>query len=260
MRLRRGLGTALLLLTLFNPLSWAGTSISKDVSRDTALAKFVKANFEYKDGHYEAAIKLYEEVLTAGLASGPLYYNLANSYFKKGALGKTILNYERARRLLPRDHDLRANQRYAASLIQNQVVENPPALGQRALEQFVEFQTLDELAMIMFVLGLLVGATVLLSLHFSWNTSLRNRILIPFSILFLIYSSGFFYQRSHQRDVAVVIAPTAVKFEPRPEATTYFDLSEGQEIMVLRTEGVWAKIRRGDGKEGWVEAANIERI
>ena len=37
-------------------------------------------------------------------------------------------------------------------------------------------------------------------------------------------------------------------------------LSAGHEIMVLRTEGVWAKIRRGDGKEGWVEAANIERI
>jgi hypothetical protein len=97
-------------------------------------------------------------------------------------------------------------------------------------------------------------------MHLSWDRSLGNRVLIPLAILFLIFLSGFFNRLSADQDLAAVTTASPVKFEPRDEATTYFDLSEGNQVKVLRTEGVWAKIKRLDGKEGWVLKDNIERI
>ena len=38
--------------------------------------------------------------------SGRLFYNLGNAYFKAGELGRTVLNYNRAQKLMPYDKDV----------------------------------------------------------------------------------------------------------------------------------------------------------
>ena len=100
----------LLLLILWTGPAWPAGDAG--MSREEAVADFVKANFAYKDGRYPEAIAGYERILAHGYESGPLYYNLANGYFKDGQLGRAILNYERARQLMPRDADLRVNEQF----------------------------------------------------------------------------------------------------------------------------------------------------
>lgn len=70
---------------------------------ETAVAERLwdRANTAYINGDYHRAVVLYEEILSRGLSSVKLYYNLANSYFKEDRLGKAILFYRRALRLAP---------------------------------------------------------------------------------------------------------------------------------------------------------------
>ena len=63
---------------------------------------FYRANAAYKEGRYPEAIQGYRDLIASGHAGGHLYYNLGNAYFRSGALGPAILNYERARLLIPR--------------------------------------------------------------------------------------------------------------------------------------------------------------
>lgn len=252
---------AVTIASLFLFLSTAGLgSAANRISKDTALSKFVKANFQYKDDRYDEAIKLYEEIFNSGLVSGPLYYNLGNSYFQKGALGKAILNYERSRRLMPRDHDLRANYRYALSLVNGRSAEKTLSAFRRLYGQFLDFHSLDEMVLIVFVLGLAIGVSYLLSLYFAWRKSFALRVSVALIFLFLAYLTGFFNTLEAQRNAAIAIADTAAKFEPRQEAPTHFDLPQGNQIKVLKKDGTWAKIKRPDGKEGWVPVADIEKI
>ncbi len=79
---------------------------------------FYKASRHYEAAQYNEAIAEYSLLLKQDLESGPLHYNLGNCYFKKGDLGRAILNYERAKRIIPSDGDLEANYKYATSLIQ----------------------------------------------------------------------------------------------------------------------------------------------
>ena len=48
---------------------------------------FKKGNQLYEKGLYDEAIKEYSIPLDQGFESGNLYFNIGNSYFKKGELG-----------------------------------------------------------------------------------------------------------------------------------------------------------------------------
>ena len=66
----------------------------------------MEGNRRYQDGDFAAALDAYLAVERSGFESGPLFYNIANAYFKTGALGRAILYYERASRELPGDEDV----------------------------------------------------------------------------------------------------------------------------------------------------------
>ncbi|MFH1244966.1 MAG: tetratricopeptide repeat protein, partial [Candidatus Omnitrophota bacterium] len=68
-----------------------------------AGALFSQGNGYYAQEKFDQAITAYEQELSLGRESGPLYYNLGNAYFKSGQLGRAILNYLRAERLIPAD-------------------------------------------------------------------------------------------------------------------------------------------------------------
>src|SRR3989304_5337713 len=98
-------------LLLPSDISWASTPEEL----------FFQANQAYKSGNYEEASKIYSELIINGPVSGHIYYNLGNSSFRQGDLGAAILNYERAKTLIPRDADLAFNLGYARERIRDAV-------------------------------------------------------------------------------------------------------------------------------------------
>src|SRR6059036_404081 len=78
-----------------------------------AVRQFEQANQLYRDGKYDQAAGLYEQVISNGYESAALYYNLGNACFKLKNTPSAILNYERAKRLAPHDEDILYNLRLA---------------------------------------------------------------------------------------------------------------------------------------------------
>src|SRR3989338_6444849 len=86
--------------------------------------QFTLGNVAYKSGDYPKAIEAYEGILSRQIESGALYYNLGNCYVKTNHVGKAVLNYERAKRLIPRDSQLEFNLRYARGLMKEYAGES----------------------------------------------------------------------------------------------------------------------------------------
>jgi SH3-like domain-containing protein len=78
--------------------------------------------------------------------------------------------------------------------------------------------------------------------------------------LFAVYTIGLVYKIQKEENSAISLSESEVKFEPRLEATTYFKLSVGEQVKILNGEQEWLKIRRSDGKMGWVEKKMLEKI
>lgn len=235
------------------------------ISDAGALSKFMTAAAAYKAEDHDKAIAAYEAILRGGKESGALYYNLGNSYFKKGSLGKAILNYERARRLIPRDGDLNFNLAYARQLVEQRIRNLPLRVGsdvppETEVGQRIRNWTDRELVWMLCGLVLLLAAWHVSSLYGRWPRRARRGVIGSLCVVWLICAGGLAAKISTEKDLAVAVAAGEAKFEPRDDATTHFRVTEGEPAKILEAGNSWAKIKRADGVVGWVPEKVFERF
>ena len=102
---------------------------------------FKAANQLYDAGKFAEAAAAYEKIEPK---TAHVYYNLGNAWFRQGKLGLAVLNYERARRLAPRDPDILANLKFAQQRLGVDEVNTPPRAVQRFLRSVIESRTSTE--------------------------------------------------------------------------------------------------------------------
>jgi len=222
---------------------------------------FLEAKSYYDKGEYDKAIGAYETLLSDGFKSGNLYYNLGNCYLKKKSVSKAIINYERAERIIPRDSDLAFNLVYARSLMKQQDLPVTTNILIAALIRAGGHFTLQENIKISFALyyGIIFLAVLMLFFRSTrWY-------LIPVTVLMLIIllseSVPIVYGLQEVKRAAIVTAAiTDARFEPLKDANVHFPLYEGMKIYVLREKGEWLRVKRPDGRIGWVEGAAVELV
>jgi len=223
-------------------------------SNNHEASAFNRANAYYEQGNYDEAIKQYNSVLEGGWESGNLYYNLGNCYFKKGELGRAILNYEKARRIIPLDNDLESNYEYARSLIKGAEITSKKSFISRMLSNVFEKFTIDGLTILLNILYILILISVLFGLFFRQFKKQTLVFSIIFALFFVVSLTGLKGQAACLNQEAVVVAGQVdAKFEPMDKATTHFTLYEGMKVKVLSSANNWHKVRRLDNKSGWIE-------
>jgi tetratricopeptide (TPR) repeat protein len=230
------------------------------INADDSNSIFKKGNQLYEKGMYDEAIKEYSILLDQGFDSDNLYFNLGNSYFKKGELGRAILNYERAKRSIPDDSDLKSNLSFAMSKIEN----TSPQTASQAIEKIIGIFTKLTINGLTIMVSIVYAGIILILTSSIFIQAIRKYRMIGISILSLVLVSGAFslYSRVSVLDnEAIVISKNAeAKFEPLDNATTHFTLYEGMKIYLLEAKDNWIKIKRPDGKSGWIKKDSVETI
>ena len=224
---------------------------------------FFQGNSYYKEERYAEAIRAYEQLVSAEIKDGHLYYNLANAYFKVGHRGKAILNYERALQLLPRDADIKSNLDHALSLVESNPTQRP--IEGLLSKVFVPERILntDELTVSVFLLYIGMMAVLTLSIPLKrlrrpfYYTAVVLGCLLLFSLMSL---SLELYKTQFQRKAVVIFETAPVRFEPSGDATSHFTLHEGAVIRVKALRPKWSKIERRDGKSGWLKNDAFEEF
>ena len=224
-----------------------------------------EADSAYAEEHYQKAAALYEQLLQQGV-SADLYYNLGNSYYRMDNIPKAVLNYERALLLSPGDKDIRFNLQMARSKTIDKITPESEMFFVTWYRSLVNMMSVDGWARLALV-SLLVAIILALAYLFADAIWLRKMgffggILLLFVFLF---SNLFAWQQKHNRQTqqgAIIIrSAVSVKSTPAKSGTDLFILHEGTRVTVTdATMREWAKIRVADGKEGWLETREIEKI
>src|SRR5438552_6079456 len=113
---------------------------------------FAEANRLYQNGDFSGAEILYKRLIEAHIDSGVLYYNLGNACFKQKKLGEAIYFWERARRKLPGDPEIRENLELANLLVVDRIESPPDPLALRALDRAAHFFTVGQESWIVLLL------------------------------------------------------------------------------------------------------------
>ena len=74
-------------------------SLLLSISSFASNQLFEKANKAYNNSDYTSAITLYDSILTIGLESSELYYNLGNCHYKTKYWANAIWHYEKSLKL-----------------------------------------------------------------------------------------------------------------------------------------------------------------
>jgi len=253
------------LLSAFLFIAFAGffclrSSLAQGPEETTAYQLFYQANAAYKEGKYDAAIENYEKLIGLGLENGSVYYNLGNSYFKKGEPGEAILNYERAKFFIPNDSDLKANQDYVLSLL-NLEPQSPGNSLEKVINRLFEGATVNFLTIFLSVIYILLMGALILNLFLSEFKKFIQPLVFILSALIMLSAISLRSKIIYYNKGAIVISKVAdVKFEPLESGTTYFKLAEGSQAKIMEKTESWYKIKRPDGKAGWVNKAALGRI
>ena len=233
----------------------------------TPESLFYEANRYYTKGDYEQAIQVYKRIIESGYEGGNLYFNLGNCYFKLGKKGMAILYYEKAKRLIPGDADLKANLSYALTNVnegkRNWKIEALSALAYiSSLEQLcvntsVSFFLLAGLLIFYILFPKRVKDAETNKLRMWWLAA--TSIAVVVFLVFLSLAVLAYMENARQYAVAVKEGGI-VRFEPNKQATLHYELSEGTRVQVLKEKDAWYLVKRRDGLRGWVEKIYLEKI
>lgn len=222
---------------------------------DEEISKaFKNAGELYEKGSFDEAIKEYEKILKTGKVSGNIFYNMGNCYFKKNQLGMAMLNYERAKRLIPRDKDLEANYEYAVSKMDGGNIYLGGNIFYRVIYRMFSWMTIDGVIILCSGIYLAVSGLLIMGVMFSRSRKAVMYLVIILILSFIPSAFGAYYKfLGINRDAVVMDKICDVKFEPFPEATTFFQIYEGNKVRIENNKDDWTKIRRQDGKSGWIK-------
>lgn len=227
---------------------------------------FEEANKAYRNGDFHQAAEKYQQLCNEGYTSGNLYYNLGNAYFKLGAKGLAVLNYERARRLIPGDADLKANLNYVLSGVQEGISDWKYEFlrfftGMAPVEQLAINTTVCFFGLVILIILGILKPFPLKNLIEGEFRKWWNGVVIVWALIFCLFCSlGILTFWDQSRDQAVAIKAGDVRFEPSKAATLHYKLSEGSRVLILEEKEDWLKVKRIDGKRGWVEKDCLEMI
>ncbi len=224
---------------------------------------FFRANKHYDDGNFQEAAKLYEQLISQGVISGNMYYNLGNAYYKMGKKGKALLNYERAKKFIPNNEDLFANMSFIKSTLD---VEQPkqtyPVFQKiwRSIRNAVSIRTWFVISVILFFSVCFLLGIGFINYQFRRRSHMISGILaVLFVVSLMLFIDGF--NAGKHFKTGVVISPEAdVRYSPSYSGVVAFKLVEGMKARIIRKQGPWTLIRLNKEKSGWIESESIEAV
>jgi Tfp pilus assembly protein PilF len=239
----------------------ADTEIS--ASKD---ATFRRGNDAYFHGRYQEAVDAYEQVVSLGVLSADLFYNLGNAYLKIEQLGPAIYSYERALELDPTQDDVRFNLGVARDAARKKGEDRLAGVEAQPFWMRLAQQVTVNWASWLF-LALYVGLfALLIILHFVQPGFLRVGMWSAFAFVGLATLIGGallgarLYLADRVEQAIVLPDVVQVKEGPDPNYQSVFGVHAGLRVRVTEKEQDWVRIRLANGLEGWVRERDLGRL
>jgi pentatricopeptide repeat protein len=219
----------------------------------------------YRNGEFDKAIDIYEEIRNEGYEGTSLYFNLANSYYRIGKLGYAILNYERALKISPTDEDVKHNLAFANLSTIDRIQPLPTFFLFEWWENLLTSLSINGWTYLAFFIYLIL--IFLFILYFFARTVSQQKLIIfsglgALVILAITISLLIVKINREQTQISGVVIKQSitVKTSPDSKSTDAFIIHEGLKVKLEDKLDEWVKVKLADGKVGWVDSDTVVKI
>ena len=218
---------------------------------------FEKANRTYNNSDYTSAITLYDSILTIGLESSELYYNLGNCHYKAQDWANAIWHYEKSLKLEKNDKTIQ-NLELANLKIIDRIEEIPQLFYKKWWSSFISLFNTFSWQLISILIIWLALIIKILSQFTNYKKEYFLSILYSLALIsiFATYSS---YQKNITKKEAIIFTSSiVVNSAPTTNSTNLFSLHSGSKIEILDTIGEWINIKIANGSSGWIKESGCK--
>lgn len=224
-----------------------------------------EANKLYQAADYENALIVYKQITDQGYVSPALYFNIGNTYYRVGEIGRAILNYERGLKLDPSDDDIKYNLQIAQARIVDRIKYVPQIFIVEWWNSLLMFLSVSGWAAV--VLFIYISLLVFIGIYFLTKSGRLQRFSFLFGsanlviLLTVIFLFSARINRETSKEYGVLITESiTVKVGPDNKSQDAFVIHEGIKFAVEDELQEWAKIQLSDGKIGWLNKSAFELI
>lgn len=230
------------------------------------MERFQVANSYYQNRDYQKAIEEYESLINEGFQSGELFYNLGCAYYRIGKMGKSILNLERAKKIMPRDEDILYNLDYIYTINFGKKDQSDQNLITRILIKGYNLFSLNETAWIIWVIYL-ISMTLMIVAVFIEKASFKKLVkysLIPLCFFFILFSFSLYLKVKDEifTQYGIIMVDTANLLSGPAEGNEItFHAREGSKVVIQRELGDFYLVKNPElGYRGWIHKNEVEVI
>jgi tetratricopeptide (TPR) repeat protein len=218
-------------------------------------AAFAKANALYRAGDHRGAFEAYERIAQTQKENGELWYDMGTCKAKQGADIEALYYLEKAARYLPQDGDVRHNIDFVRSRLQ----QSPATFSVTWWRK--PFEPLSPYAVAAMSVLFAALAWILWALRRVHGKAVSGAVIVAACVC-AAYTALVVTVRVHETaSFAMVMHENeSARFEPDEKANEYFALAGGDIVAAEKSSGLWVRVRRNDGRQGWVPDAAIRKL
>lgn len=199
-----------------------------------------------------------------GLRNADLYYNIGVLHYQLGSPGQAQLWFLRALRLNSAHRLARENVAFIQSLHPTEHMAPPPAFVMQIMFNIYAFFSLNRLAVLVLVLGLLCALSLHWLLHYppQRERAFPLLVLLIVGALFLASLFTLLYKsyRFRHDTRAVVMQEGAPVHASRRDGKALYYLPEGYVVNIVEQGADRMAVVLPDGSRGWMAASQLERV
>ena len=212
------------------------------------------ANRAFVAGNFHDSTRSYEAVIAQKGYSAPVLFDLGNSYYREGDLGRAILAYQRAQWLAPGDPDIAANLQLAQK--QAGLAASEPHWS----DKLSHILSASGWAWIGCVAWTLLCASLLLRITMPRQGNLFAFAAIASAFVLTTAIAGAVFASDALRQAVVVEKNVSALISPFPAAQVVFSPAPGETVTVQEAYGDFFRVADRAGHTGWISKAQVTPI
>jgi tetratricopeptide (TPR) repeat protein len=220
---------------------------------------FEQGNKQYVNENYSAAISLYDSILTSGLESSELYYNLGNCHYKTYDWANAIWHYEKSLQL-NNNEKTKYNLELARLKIIDRIEPLPKLFYKKwwiNLTQTLSTQVWQILTL--FGIGL-IFTLQLISQFTSLKSKLITKIFPTITVIILLITQTSYHNNFTKKEAIIFSEIITVNSAPTSSSNNLFTLHAGSKVEIIDIIGDWINIKIANGNSGWIAQNSIKEL
>ena len=220
---------------------------------------FELGNKQYVNENYSEAISLYDSILTSGLESSELYYNLGNCHYKTNDWANAIWHYEKSLQLNNNEKT-----KHNLELVKLKIIDRIEPLPQLFYKKWWINLTQSLSTQVWQIITLFgIGFIFILQL-ISQFTSLKSKqitkIFSAITVIILLITQTSYHNNFTKKEAIIFSETITVNSAPTSSSTNLFTLHAGSKVEIIDTIGDWINIKIANGNSGWIGQNSIKEL